>query len=74
MQSHKSSRRLTALGRWFVRHKALLSLVTMLALCLVLIGFAVWQLSRDAVLNATVIASFAVFNMSVAVLAYLKAE
>ncbi len=59
---------------WWVRRKALLSLVAMVALCLVLIAFAVWQLSRGALPNAAVIASFALFNVGVAVVAYLRGK
>lgn len=57
-----------------VRCKALLSLVAMVALCVLLIVFAVWPLPRGALLNAAVIASFALFNVGVAVVAYLRRE
>jgi hypothetical protein len=48
-----------------------LSLVAIVGLGLVIIGFAGWQLAQGALLNALVIASFALLNIGVGVFAYV---
>ncbi len=58
----------------WAKRKAVLYLASIVGLALVLIGFAAWQLSRNALLNAAVIASFAVSQIGIGVFAYLRTE
>jgi uncharacterized membrane protein len=54
--------------------KPLLSLVAIVGLGLVIIGFAGWQLAQGALLNALVIASFAVLNIGFVEFAYVRSQ
>jgi hypothetical protein len=54
--------------------KPVLSLVAIVGLGLVIIGFAGWQLAQGALLNALVIASFAVLNIGIGVFAYFRSQ
>lgn len=56
------------------QRKLVLSLVAIVGLGLVMIGFAGWQLAQGALLNAVVIASFAVLNIGIGVLAYFRRQ
>ncbi|HEV2808998.1 MAG TPA: hypothetical protein VGV93_01200 [Acidimicrobiales bacterium] len=56
------------------QRKLVLSLVAIVGLGLVMIGFAGWQLAQDALLNAVVIASFAVLTIGVGILAYFRRQ
>ena len=60
-------------GPWSHR-KPVLYLVAIVGLGFVLVGFAVWQLAEGALLNAVVIASFAVFNIGIGVFAYVRSQ
>jgi hypothetical protein len=54
--------------------KPVLSVVAIVGLGLVIIGFAGWQLAQGALLNALVIASFAVLNIGIGVFAYFRSQ
>ncbi len=56
------------------QRKRVLYLVAMVALGLLIIGFAGWQLAEGALLNAVVIAAFAVLNIGIGVFAYVRSQ
>ncbi len=60
-------------GPWSHR-KAVLYLVAIVGLGLLIIGFAGWQLAQGALLNAVVIAFFAVLNIGIGVFAYVRSQ
>ena len=64
----------SALANPWSQRKPVLSLVAIVGLGLVMIGFAGWQLARGALLNALVIASVAAFHIGIAVFAYLRSQ
>ncbi len=52
----------------------MLYLVVMVGLGLAVVGFAMWQLAEGALLNAVVIASFAVLNIGIGVFADVRSQ
>ena len=64
----------SSLTDWWSQRKPVLSLVAIVGLGLLIIGFAGWQLAQGALLNAVVIASFAVLNIGIGVFAYFRSQ